>query len=77
MKASLCARSKGARQSKCQRQARCCWHYEFVVHEDVMGKDLIVSAGHQFSHGLIKGINSHFEFSLAVVELEVVQQALY
>lgn len=43
-KASLCTRSKGTRQSKCQRQARCCWHDEFVVHEDVMGKDLIVSA---------------------------------
>lgn len=63
-KASLSARSKGARQSECQWQTGGCWHDEFVVHEDVMSEDLIASAGHQLSHDLIKRISNHFECSL-------------
>lgn len=53
IKTSFRTRCESSRQGKCQRQARCCWQDEFVVHEDVMDKDFIFGAGHEFGHNLV------------------------
>lgn len=66
IKTSLCTRCENAGQSKCQRQARCCWQDEFVVHEDVMDKDFIFGTGPQVRHNLVKN-NSGFDMSFTLI----------
>ena len=44
---SLESRGEGTRQGNPQRNTSAGWQVELIVHEDVVGKQLIVSAGQQ------------------------------
>lgn len=52
--ASHHTRSEGTGQLKPQRQTGRCWQSELVVHEDVVDKQVVVSAGHNALQNLFE-----------------------